>query len=271
MNIVVGNIEKHPFVSLVITLIIMFCYQSMNIFWSLEPLDPGYYLTSYDNIFDAPECVSDTFGQYLTNILGGCIINLFPSIGLVGFRLIGTALILLSVVLVFYTFKQEIKVSHILLGSSLVVICYAHVSNGNTFNNGILSCFLYVCAITVLYKGLLSGNSLLFLLSGVIVGANIFVRIPNLLGLLLSVVILFSIIIQGRGNKLEWKECLVFILGVLLGVSFVVAIMLLLEHEHIFLQSLVGLSHSATSSESSHSMTVLIILLRVLCFYYFYI
>lgn len=259
MNIVVGNIEKHPFVSLVITLIIMFCYQSMNIFWSLEPLDPGYYLTSYDNIFDAPECVSDTFGQYLTNILGGCIINLFPSIGLVGFRLIGTALILLSVVLVFYTFKQEIKVSHILLGSSLVVICYAHVSNGNTFNNGILSCFLYVCAITVLYKGLLSGNSLLFLLSGVIVGANIFVRIPNLLGLLLSVVILFSIIIQGRGNKLEWKECLVFILGVLLGVSFVVAIMLLLEHEHIFLQSLVGLSHSATSPESSHSMIVLVI------------
>ena len=259
MNIVVGNIEKHPFVSLVITLIIMFCYQAMNIFWSLEPLDPGYYLTTYDNILDAPECVLDTFGQYLTNILGGCIIELFPSIGFVGFRLIGTALILLSVVLVFYTFKQEIKVSHILLGSSLVVICYAHVSNGNTFNNGILSCFLYVCAITVLYKGILSGNSLLFLLSGVIVGVNIFVRIPNLLGLLLSVAILFSDIIQGRGNKLKWKECLLFICGVLLGIFLIIVTMLLLGHEHLFLQSLLGLGHSATSAESSHSMISLII------------
>lgn len=259
MNGILEFTKKHSDVSLAITLVLLFCYQSTNIFWSLEPLDPGYYLTAYDNILDAPECVSDTFGQYLTNILGGCIIKLFPSIGLVGFRIIGTALILFSVVFVFYAFKQEIKVSHILLGSSLVVICYAHVSNGNTFNNGILSCFFYVCAITLLYKGLLSGNSLLFLLGGIFAGVNIFVRIPNLLGVLLSVVILLSNIVGGRGNKLKWKEFLAFIFGVLFGVSLIIAIMLLLGHEHIFMQGLLGLSHSATSSESSHSISVLII------------
>ena len=259
MNSILKFTNNHYYVSLVVSLVIMFCYQSMNIFWSLEPLDPGYYLAAYDNVFDAPECVSDTFGQYLTNIIGGCFIKMSPSIGLVGFRLIGTALILLSVVLVFYTFKQEIKVSHILLGSSLVVICYVHVSNGNTFNNGILSCFLYVCAISLLYKGLLSGNSLLFLLGGIFVGVNIFVRIPNLLGVLLSLVILLSDIVCGRGNKLKYKECLLFICGALFGISLIMAIIFLLGHEHIFMQSLLGLGHSATSAESSHSMTILII------------
>ena len=259
MNGILEFTKNHSDVSLAITLVLMFCYQSTNIFWSLEPLDPGYYLTAYDNILDAPECVSDTFGQYLTNFLGGCIIKLFPSIGLVGFRIIGTALILFSVVFVFYAFKQEIKVSHILLGSSLVVICYAHVSNGNTFNNGILSCFFYVCAITLLYKGLVFGNSLLFLLGGIFAGINIFVRIPNLLGVLLSVVILLSDIVGGRGNKLKYKECLLFICGALFGISLIMAIIFSLGHEHIFLQSLLGLGHSATSAESSHSMTILII------------
>ena len=95
--------------------------------------------------------------------------------------------------------------------------------------------------------------------SGIFAGINIFVRIPNLLGVLLSVVILLSDIVGGRGNKLKYKECLLFICGALFGISLIMAIIFSLGHEHIFLQSLLGLGHSATSAESSHSMTILII------------
>ena len=50
-----------------------------------------------------------------------------------------------------------------------------------------------------------------------------------------------------------------FLIGSLIGISCVIAIMLLLGHGHIFLQSLFGLSRMASSSNSSHNIPILII------------
>ena len=98
---IVNYSQKHPYISLLITLIGIFLYQSLNLFWGFELADSGYHLTAFENVFDAPDSVSDNFTFYLTNVIGGAIMKYFPEIGVFGFRVVGVVFVNLSLILIF--------------------------------------------------------------------------------------------------------------------------------------------------------------------------
>ena len=243
--------QKHPFLSLGLTFLFVLLFQSLNIFWGFELLDSGFHLTAFDNIFDAPDSVSYNFMYYLTNVIGGIIMNLFPGIGVFGFRVVGALFIDLSIFLIFFCLRKEIPVIHILLGSILVVVSYFWPYS---FNNGILSCFLYVCALLVLYKGLERGNAVLVILSGTIVGINIFSRAPNVLGIGLALLILCRRWIEDREVNFDWESALRFLFGVIIGVVFSLLLIIFLGHFSAFKEVLGVLFLKGTSSSDGHSL-----------------
>ena len=205
---IINYTQNYPFTSLAIVMVVLFCYQSLNIFWGFEILDSGYHLTAYDNIFDAPDSVSANFCYYLTNVLGGVFMNLFPGIGIVGFRIIGALFIDSAILLIFLCLRKEIPVVHLLVGSVLVVISYIQIPY--SFNNGICSCFFYVCALLSLYKGLTNKKMTHVFMSGFFVGINIFSRIPNVLAVGLVLIVLFHGYIESYKPKCDWSSFLFF-------------------------------------------------------------
>lgn len=248
---IVNFTQERPFISCFITMIGILLYQSLNLFWGFELLDSGFHLTAFENIFDAPDSVSYNFMYYLTNVVGGVIMNLFPMIGVLGFRVVGALFIDLSILLIFICLRKEIPVIHLLLGSILVVVCYFWPYS---FNNGILSCFLYVCAILILYRGLARESAVLVILSGTIVGINIFSRIPNVLGIGLIFVILCRRWIEERTDNPDWGSVLRFLFGVIIGVVSSFLLIFLLGHLSAFKEAIDVLLLKGTSSSDGHSL-----------------
>lgn len=260
---IVNYTQKCPFVSLVITLVFLFCYQSLNIFWGFELADSGYHLTAYDNIFDAPDSVSANFCYYLTNVLGGVFMNSFPEIGIVGFRILGALFVDCAILLIFLCLRKEIPVIHLLIGGVLVVMSYIQIPY--SFNNGICSCFLYICALLSLYKGLVNEKYILVFISGVLVGVNFFSRIPNVLAVGLVLIMLLHEYIENGKYKCDVKLVSLFLLGITLGVIIIYLLIIELGHQQAFKESLNNLFHAGMSSSNGHSLGNLI--WAQICFY----
>lgn len=249
-------IHNNPFVSLLITLVCLFLYQCLNIFWGVDVVDSGWYLVCYENILGKHDCMLYSFMYYLTNLIGGISLLLFPDMGIAGFRIMGALCILLVCALIFIFLKDEIPVMHLLLGITLVVICY--LSMPYMFNNGILSCFLYTIAILLLYKGLKYDNSWFLILSGILVGINIFSRIPNVLGVGLCLVALFHKKLIKNSEKCAYKPCLFMGGGIVFGIVLILFLMYHLGHLSNFLESINAAVVMGNSPSSSHPFTRLI-------------
>lgn len=251
MNRISFFINQHPWTSFGGVLIMLFGFQILNIVYGFDVNDTGFHLIAYENVFSAPDCVAYNFMYYLTNIVGGALMSTFSDLGVLGFRIVGALLVLLTLVIIFLTLKNTIPVIHLLLGSILVVLAF--VKPVYVFNNAILSCCLYAVSIVFLYKGLCRKELLLVILSGLIVGLNIFTRIPNILGVGLVLIILLHKKYYLKINGFDWRNSFCFLIGVSLGVLIVLGIMVRMGHVELFFQSLLKV-YSMAGGEGSHNL-----------------
>lgn len=244
-------INKHPWFCLGAALLFFLGFQCLNLFYGLDLYDTGFHLVAYENVFDAPNSVYCNFMYYLTNLIGGTFLRMFPDMGILGFRLMGAGCVIATLAIIFASLKKEISPVHILLGSALVVVSY--VRSPYAFNNGILSCCLYAIAIILLYKGLTKKMVFLLIMSGIIVGVNIFSRIPNVLGVGMVMVVLFHKKLYNKEKGLDWKNACLFLVGVCLGISFVLLLMIQLGHFEVFMHSM-KVVFSLAGGNGSHSL-----------------
>lgn len=251
MNKIIYFVNQHPWASLGIVLISLYGFQLLNIVYGFDLNDTGFHLVAYENVFNAPGCVTYNFMYYLTNIVGGTLMWLFPNLGVLGFRIVGALLVLLTLIIIFLTLKNSIPVIHLLLGSILVVVGYVKLPY--VLNNAILSCCLYAVSIVFLYKGLCRKKILLVILSGLIVGLNIFTRIPNILGVGLVLIIFLHKKYYLKINSFDWRNAFYFLIGVSLGVLIVLGIMVRMGHADIFKNSLLVV-FSMAGDGSSHNI-----------------
>ncbi|WP_196039280.1 glycosyltransferase family 39 protein, partial [Bacteroides nordii] len=172
-------IENNPGKAFGITCLFLIAYQLISVFLGFELCDSGFYMTFYDHIFKAPESVEYNFMYYLSGVVGGTFITLFPDAGIFDIRLLGVVNNMITVYLVYRLLRRHIHVLAIIIGVLLVIISY--VGLPMAFYNDLMTCLLYVLAVFYLFKGLRSNNNLWFIISGIIVALNTFTRIPNVL------------------------------------------------------------------------------------------
>ena len=229
------------------------------LFGGFELADSGFYMTFYANIFDHPETVEYNFMYWLSGIIGGALLKIFPDT-LLTMRIVGLLFNLGCVACVWSLMRDREYRLPLLAGSFAVAL--GTLFNPLTFYYDILTPFLALLSLTLLFHGLQSTGRktiILILIAGLAAGVNTFSRIPNILeGLFVLLVPLYCRIFR-RGNA--WRLSLLFIAGWVMGIVLTLLTMQLMGHLDIFLSNLRELTGIAGTSgdEASHGMGNLIL------------
>ena len=201
-------LQRYPGRLFGLTLLAIALYLLLGVFYGMDVADAGFYLTFYDNIFTHPASVEYNFMYYLSGVLGGTLQSLFPGMGIVGMRLAGVALCLLTATVVYYMLRRHVDERALALGCALVAVAF--VSPPLTLSYDLCTVLLYVCAIALLWRGWHNDSAAWVMLAGVVAGLNVLVRIPNVLGLSMGLLPLMAAFIASRWKKhaVNWKETL---------------------------------------------------------------
>lgn len=239
-------------------LVVIFPY--LLIFQGLDFTDVGHSLTNYQQIFIEPASIQNSFACWLTNIIGGIWIKIIGDLGLFGAKLGGALVITLTCYLSYIILKDYIKKEYLLIGLLLTeMISFSGRVIIINYNN--LTALFFTLSAYFLIMGIFKRQYLLFLFSGFLMGLNIFIRFPNILGILLVVVIFFYGYLKKIKISIQIRRSLYFFLGWCASIIMVIIIMKILGHYELYLNSLSGLFKMGTSSGSRHSGIMLIKLL----------
>ncbi len=235
--------------------------------FGVDLCDSGYYLTFFDNIFKAPASVEYNFMYYLSGVTGGAISALLPEGGKwLAMRVAGVLCNVGCMAILAWAFKRILPASAVILGFMMVVASL--VQFPYTFNNDLMSALLWVAALALAFKGLTAGRWRHLLLAGVIVGVNIFTRIPNVLAVVLAVMPFIAHFYNKRPWRECWRQCCTMLAGMAVGALAVIALMMALGHWEIFKQNMADLLGVATGSTGSASHNAGGLVMEMMAFYW---
>ena len=256
-NNCVTFVKGHTYTSIVCTFLFICVSQFFCASYGVDILDTGYFLTAYEQVFDAPLSVSATMGYYLTNVFGGWILMLFPQMGIFGFRIVGAAIFVFLLIILFCVYRKVIPVIHIILGSLLVVL--GELKYQYFFDNGLVTCFIYVIFLLLLYRGLYRKNRVEIFISGVLVGLNIFVRLPNILSVSAILIVLLNNWFLYNKRQYDWYFTIVFTFGIFVGCLLSYLLICLLGHQQIIADYIGFMIKMGNSGSGGHSWGTLLI------------
>lgn len=235
---------------LIIFLIIIF--PLLFIWQGLDFTDIGYSLTNYQQIFNDPESVTYSFIIWLTNIIGGIWILLFgDTLGLLGANIAGVLVIYLTIGLSYLLLKPYINRKYLLIGIFLTMI---YTKGSMLLNYNKLTALFFMASAFFLINGLKGGNIWKILVSGLIMGLNIFIRLPNILGFSLILSIFFYGYISKAKFLHQVKQAIYFIAGYILAILLVIFTMKILGHYGIFKDSIKMIMGIASDRTGHHSI-----------------
>lgn len=209
-------------------------YPLLFIWQGLDFTDTGYLLTNFQQIFLEPSSIQASFRIWLTDVLGGIWIYVFgDSLGLAGFRFAGVLLVWGTVYVSYVTLKSYIRPKYLVWGlfSALVLAN----RSGFVFNYNSLTAFFYVLAACLLVRGLSGGRNRLIFWAGFVLGLNVFIRLPNILGIFLAGAVLFSGYLKNTPAPVQIKQFLNFFFGYLLAAAAVLLVMRMVGHYEAYI------------------------------------
>jgi len=243
---------------------LLFLYQIAFTFQGVDMGDEGAHATFYQQLFNDPASVQYNFMFWLSGIIGGSFLHLFPGLGLWGLRLAGVLVTTGTLILTYNLLKTYLQETYLKLGLLLVILMLNNDPKDIFYNN--VSALMYVMAAFLLFTGLKKQNQWRLLLCGVIVGLNVFNRLPNVLGLGLSAIILYQGIMKRDRLVAIVKKIFVFGAGFVIAIVGVIALMKALHHYEYFVnafQVVVGLSKGTTISKDDDSSYGLMTLIKL--------
>ena len=216
---------------LILSLIIV--YPWLLIWQWLDITDTWFVLTNYNLIFSSPWDIIYSFPYYLTNIFWNIILHLFWDLWLLGIRIWWIINIYILLSITFLLFRNIIN-SKILLIGLLIWEIYANNIGWHMFNYNQLSAIFYLLSILLLYKWLTKNINKLIFLSWIIITINIFIRLPNILWILLISWIPFYYYLIWNKKQIINKS-LLFILWNIIWVILLLTFMKLLWHYNYYI------------------------------------
>ena len=264
---IVQWVNSHYTVTVGWTIAALALWQFIVASFGVDLCDSGYYLTFFDNIFKAPECVEYNFMYYLSGVAGGALDALLPEGGeWLAMRVCGVLCNVGVMAILAWALRRVIPATAVILGFLMVVASLEQFPY--TFNNDLMSVLLWVAALALTFKGLTGSRLRLLLLAGVLVGVNIFTRIPNVLAVGLVVMpFIARLHYRGRPWSACWRQCGTLLVGMTLGVAAVIVMMMSLGHWDVFSQNMKDLTGIATGSSGEASHNVADMVMVMLGFY----
>jgi len=229
---------------------LLLIYPLLWIWQGLDLTDTGFWLSNYSLIFTHPESVSSGFLCYLSEILGGAWLLLWGDSGLIAARFGYVFVLYLTMAAAFYALKDEFRPVHLLFSLCLAIVFIIRQDLMIIgYNN--LSALFYTLTGALLYKGVKEKRSMLLFVAGGTAVLNIFIRFPNLLGLLLFLAPLLAC--PKKERKAAIKHLRLSLCGGLAAFGLVFVFMGAFGHLHIYLKELAGLTDFLQQEGAQHS------------------
>ncbi len=229
-------------------------YQLAFIFQGLDFTDTGFHLTAYQQIFDHPESVHYSFMFWLSDIVGGSVMKLFPSGGLLLNRFL--AVVVHSFIFWIY---YRVLLSIATRDMSVVVVflsaLFFQYYGFETLNYDSFSIAGFSVAVYFLLCALDQKSDLRLFLGALVLGVIVYFRITNLAGICFVPLTLWfiyrewTIDIRSLINKV-----IILIAGYVLGHLLVLLLMMSLGHMDLFISNLKFTSEMSADGDSSHGM-----------------
>ena len=216
--------------------------------------DEGWSMTGFQQIFNAPESVEYLFMYYLTNLVGGLWNILFGWGGIYAFRLLTGIVVTLTAWVVFRLLRPYFNPWSIFVGIWASFLCSAYGMMA-FYHNYLMELFT-VCAAAALFRALTHDNLRWMALSGILIGCNVFIRLPNIT-LTALILLLIPYYINKRDSIQTWKMLGAAGGGFCIGVACVVLLMVVMGHWPIFLNAVNSVMSAGTESESNHQLSTM--------------
>lgn len=221
-------------------------------FQGIDVCDDGFALTFYQQFFNDADSVEYNFVYWLSGLVGGLWYELYPDGGVLWFRILA---LLINTLIFSITYRLlRPYVNKGLLLTCLVMVLFVNNFGFLVFYNNNITALLSVSAVYALNKGLAKNSTKWVIISGVIVGMNIFSRIPNLSQVVLVMGIPAYFFFSSKKINRSLKPSLKFILGVVLGIFFVVLLLLTLGQLEIMKRAVSSLFDIGKTERSSHNV-----------------
>lgn len=213
----------------------------------------GYLLTMYQQFYSSPEMGANMWltlfiGHWLGEPFGGTVVN---------YKLAASFILALTAVLAYLGLSIELGHRWSLAVSLFITFLFVSRS-GEWVGYNNLTAFFYVFGGVTLFFGLRDERRLLVLLAGGILGANIFIRFPNILGFGLALtIVLHGVLHRWRASKnIHWFS--IFLIGYAAGVVAVLLLMRAHGHEDYYIEGVKYIFEMAFDTRSHHAGSLLI-------------
>ncbi len=225
------------------------------VFQGLDILELGYWMVSYENFFKNPEIMPDIlFGSWLTAYAGALVNLCFGDLGIIAFRIV-FVLTLYLLLYVVYLLLSPFTTKKLLLYFLLLSEIFVNISTYRVMNYYIFTTLLFLFSLLFLYRGLTTNKLFMFFIAGVAVGLNIFIRLPNLLGIFLFLVIVYYELATGRFQyRQTLKKIAIFVSGCLFAVVSTLLFMKMIGHYDLYVDTIAfifGLTGEGSSGHGS--------------------
>jgi len=213
--------------------------------------DEGWVLTGYQQIFNDPASVQYLFLYYLSDYVGGLWNSVFGHGGILSFRILAVLCITVTSYIVYKMLRPYVARWCIMAGTLWIFFCSDF--GIMVFYHDHLTTLLSVCASFFLLQALRQDSPRLILASGIIIGVNMFVRLPNI-SLSLLILLLIPYYFYCRDKR---KTLLMFVFalsGFVIGVTFVLLIMTFHGHYAVFVEAVKDGFSAIGEDKSTHNL-----------------
>ena len=224
----------------------------------LDFTDTGFSLTAYQQFYSSPESIRSMMGGFwLSLFIGHWLGALFGEV-LLSYNIAGVV-VFACTAMAAYAGLAAIR-GHSWALAALVFVAFLvirrHVVVYPSYSN--ITALFFAFGGAFIAVGLIRSNKWLVFYSGLCFGASIFVRLPNVLAVLLvSLVWVHAWLNQWRLNRtIKWSTC--FFGGYVVGTGFIFLMIALHGHYHLYIQSIMEMLGMASDPISHHSSTALI-------------
>ena len=232
-----------------------FAWLMLFVWQGLDFTDMGFWLTSYQQFYMHPDTIIATC--WLSSFIGhwtGLTLGQDVLAYKLGYVIVVTSSAIIAYRLLAYQFGH----SRMLAAMVLLTVFFTRGYGGNWIDYNCLTALFYLGGAALLFLGLNGNQKQLIVLAGIVLGANVFVRLPNLLGITL----LSAIWLQAWAYRWTLRDILVwsvlFLGGFSVGITLIWGLIILHGHETIYFQGIQVLFDLAVSPKSHHSSSGLL-------------
>ncbi len=241
-------------------IVIIILYPIIFIWQCGDLTDTGFFALNYQFFFQNLKLGQTSSLSFFTDFIGGLYFKLFPSLGIIGLKLLFLLFFYLSIFFTFLILHKLTKKKHLLLIGVLVAVSFSLRCSEMIFSRDIASWLFLLISSYFMIIGFEKIHSIFMLISGFFFFIACLSRFPNItfFFLLLLVFSYLFIIKKNKTGIADYKFLFyyfVFVIGFFLAFTFFWFVLIYFELTNVFLSDL---STIFFGSESSYSSRILL-------------